>query len=77
MSCLDAVQEAGCFALVLECIPPSLAAGITSELDIPTIGIGAGPHCSGQVSMHSCSHYEIRADITVCWTHTWGAGRQL
>ena len=34
---------------MLECIPPSLAAGITSELDIPTIGIGAGPHCSGQV----------------------------
>jgi len=44
-----AQQEAGVFAVVLECIPRDLAARITSELDIPTIGIGAGPGCDGQV----------------------------
>lgn len=44
-----AVEEAGAFAVVLELIPQSLAAAISSELSIPTIGIGAGPHCDGQV----------------------------
>lgn len=44
-----AVAEAGAFALVLECIPSDIAARITSELSITTIGIGAGPHCDGQV----------------------------
>jgi len=43
------LQEAGCFSVVLECIPPDLAAAITQSLEIPTIGIGAGPHCDGQV----------------------------
>ena len=43
------LQEAGCFALVLEGIPSELAAQITQTLGIPTIGIGAGLHCSGQV----------------------------
>ena len=44
-----AVQEAGAFAVVLEGIPSTVAERITRELSIPTIGIGAGPHCSGQV----------------------------
>jgi len=43
------LQEAGCFAIVLEKIPSALAAKVTAEMDIPTIGIGAGHNCDGQV----------------------------
>lgn len=43
------LEEAGCFAIVLEKIPAALAGAVSSSLQIPTIGIGAGPHCDGQV----------------------------
>ena len=46
-----ALQEAGAFAIVLELIPVELAKKITQALDIPTIGIGAGTHCDGQVQV--------------------------
>lgn len=43
------LERAGCFSLLLECVPDKLAAIITREVRIPTIGIGAGPDCDGQV----------------------------
>jgi len=49
--CADAqnLERAGVFALILECIPQELARRITAKVRIPTIGIGAGPHCDGQI----------------------------
>ena len=44
-----ALERAGCFAVVLECVPDQVAKFITEKLSIPTIGIGAGPDCDGQV----------------------------
>jgi 3-methyl-2-oxobutanoate hydroxymethyltransferase len=43
------LQDAGMAALVLECVPAGLGKQITEELAVPTLGIGGGPHCSGQI----------------------------
>ena len=48
-----ALQQAGAFSLVLECVPSPLAKMITQELNIPVIGIGAGPDCDGQIQVVS------------------------
>jgi 3-methyl-2-oxobutanoate hydroxymethyltransferase len=47
-----ALQHAGCFAIVIEGIPTEVARIVTDELDVPTIGIGAGPDCDGQVLVY-------------------------
>jgi 3-methyl-2-oxobutanoate hydroxymethyltransferase len=49
MNDAKALQDAGCFSIVLEKIPSGLAARVTEALSIPTIGIGSGPHCDGQI----------------------------
>jgi len=46
-----ALEQAGAYAIVLECVPAQLSQAITDRLNIPTIGIGAGPHCDGQVQV--------------------------
>ncbi len=48
-----AVEEAGAFAIVLECMPAEVARLVTERLAIPTIGIGAGPYCDGQIQVSS------------------------
>jgi 3-methyl-2-oxobutanoate hydroxymethyltransferase len=49
---VHALEAAGCYAVVLECIPAELARLVTGQLGIPTIGIGAGPHTDGQVLVY-------------------------
>jgi 3-methyl-2-oxobutanoate hydroxymethyltransferase len=47
-----ALAEAGCFAVVLECVPDAVARAVTEAVPVPTIGIGAGRHCDGQVLVY-------------------------
>lgn len=47
----EALQEAGVFSIVLECLPLELSKKVTETLNIPTIGIGAGVHCDGQIQV--------------------------
>jgi 3-methyl-2-oxobutanoate hydroxymethyltransferase len=47
-----ALEEAGCFSVVLEAVPAPVAAEVTRRLEVPTIGIGAGPDCDGQVLVY-------------------------
>ena len=47
------LEDAGAFAIVLEKIPANVAKEITDSLSIPTIGIGAGPHCDGQILVYT------------------------
>jgi 3-methyl-2-oxobutanoate hydroxymethyltransferase len=49
MAAAKGLEEAGAFAMVLECVPAPMARLITETVAVPTIGIGAGPHCDGQV----------------------------
>jgi 3-methyl-2-oxobutanoate hydroxymethyltransferase len=48
-----AIEEAGAFSVVLECVPAELSGLLTERLSIPTIGIGAGPHCDGEIQVVS------------------------
>ena len=65
-----ALQQAGCFAIVLEGMPRELGTILTAELDVPTIGIGAGPDCDGQIlvfhdmlSLDVCTSGEVCAEV--------------
>jgi 3-methyl-2-oxobutanoate hydroxymethyltransferase len=49
MADAESAAHAGACAVILECVPQEVAATITRSLGVPTIGIGAGPHCDGQV----------------------------
>ena len=49
MTDAKAAEQSGAFCVLMECVPPDFAKQVTELLSIPTIGIGAGPHCDGQV----------------------------
>jgi len=73
-----AVEAAGAFAIVLEGIPTDLAAEVTAQLAIPTIGIGAGPHCDGQILvLHDVLGLSERASPRFAkrYADLWGSAR--
>lgn len=69
------VQDAGAFSIVLELVPAVLAARITKELTVPTIGIGAGPECSGEIQVF----HDVLGLSETEYRHTraFVAGREL
>jgi 3-methyl-2-oxobutanoate hydroxymethyltransferase len=69
------LQEAGCFALVLECVPSALAQSVTKLLTIPTIGIGAGPYTDGQVLVFQ-DLLGLNMDFTPKFVKTFINGQQ-
>ncbi len=70
-----ALQAAGIVALVLECVPASVAAGLTEMLEIPTIGIGAGPACDGQVLVWQ-DMMGLSAESPPSFVRKWGELRE-
>ena len=76
MAPLQALEEAGCFALVLECLPNTVSAAVTSELNIPTIGIGAGGACSGQVKSQGLAAAAEALGMRLACRAAAEAGRQ-
>ncbi len=70
------MQEAGCFALVLECMPQAVAKEITHLLTIPTIGVGAGPSADGQVLVwHDLLGFNV--DFKPKFVEAFVAGNEL
>jgi 3-methyl-2-oxobutanoate hydroxymethyltransferase len=68
----EALVEAGCFAIVLECVPDVVARMVTEAISVPTIGIGAGPWCDGQVLVfHDLLGFEDR--ITPKFVRRYGS----
>lgn len=69
----QSLEKAGCFSIVLECVPAEFAARVTESLDIPTIGIGAGVACDGQVLVM----HDILGWGQTRFTKTFGDARGL
>lgn len=70
-----ALEEAGVIAIVLECVPAEVAGQLTEILSIPTIGIGAGPDCSGQVLVWQ-DMMGLTGENTPSFVRKWGAMKQ-
>lgn len=66
------LQDAGCFAIVLECVPANVAEAITDTLEVPTIGIGAGGQTSGQVLVYHDMLGMLRYVRVLCIILTYG-----